>query len=73
MVIEQDQILQQGLNTLTVAEFVKMYHPHLSLEAVRHAAHRGTIDYTKPSRDMFIVLTGKTLEWESKVYETKNR
>ena len=60
-----------GLQLRTIKQFIEWYHPTLSAQSVKAAIFKGKIDYVQPERDIFIVLTDKTLSYTPKKYKDK--
>jgi hypothetical protein len=48
---------------MTVDEFVNKYHKGLSRTTIIKAAERGKLDYIKPARDIFILITQYSLSY----------
>lgn len=56
--IREDIVTKHGLEVLSIASFIKKYHPTLSSQAVKSAIYSGKLDAIQPERDIFIVMSG---------------
>ncbi len=56
---------------LSVKEFVTQYHPSLSIQAVKAAIDIGKLDAIQPERDVFIVLTDRSLTYKPRPFRGK--
>lgn len=46
---------------LPITEFIQLYHPGLSKQAILYAIRKDWLDYYSPGRERFIVLTKKSM------------
>jgi hypothetical protein len=63
MLITKEVVQEKNIKWLTIEEFVNNYHIGITTMSVSTAMDNDYIDYMKPSRDRFILLTQKTLSW----------
>jgi len=54
---------ENGDVLLPIKNFVTDYHPTVSAQGIMAAAKSGKLDFVQPERDLFVVLTAKTLSY----------
>lgn len=67
----QAQILQHKLSFMTIADFVKKYHPTIQTATVSYWIDNDFIDWFRPGLERFVVLTYKTLSKKPNRYKTR--
>ena len=73
MYIDIDLITKEGKQIIPIKDYIKKYHPTMTVPGVVAAIDTDKIDAVKPARDIFIVLSTKTLAYVPRGYKTKNR
>lgn len=57
-----------GYEAMPIKDFIAKYHPQVSVPAIKNAADTGRIDTYQPARDVFVLITPKTLEYKPRYY-----
>ena len=66
-----DEIKSQDLEYVTINEFIERYHPTLRRESLSYAYKNDKIDYYRPGREIFVVLTEYTKNYRPNNYKGK--
>lgn len=70
--LKKKDVLDGKLKFMTITEFIEKYHPGLKSMSVDYAIRKGKVDYFKPGRERFIVLTKNTLSYNPIDHPTRS-
>lgn len=73
MYLDITLVTQEGKQLLPIKDFIKEFHPTMTVPGVVAAINADKIDAVKPARDIFIVLSEMTKGYCPRGYKTKNR
>ena len=60
----QKHILKNRIPFLPLKQFIYEHHNGLTIRGLMQAIESGHLDWYSPTKDIFIVLTKKTLSWK---------
>ncbi len=63
----------KNVQIVSIKDFIEKFHPTLTPQSVKAALDKGKLDYIQPERDIFIMLTPRTLNYMPKNYGSKIR
>lgn len=62
---------ENGVEVISLKAFQVQYHPQVSVQGLMAAAKIHKLDFIQPERDLFIVLTDKTLNYVPRTFKGK--
>lgn len=61
---EKKKVVKENLDFMTIHDFIKKYHPGLTVPSINYAIDKDKLDYMQPGRERFIILTAKSLKYQ---------
>lgn len=71
--LTQKKVRDEKLKFLTIQQFIDKYHPGLKSMSIDYAIRKDKVDWFKPGRERFIVLTPHTLKYNPIDHPTRSR